>query len=416
MNLTTDVLIIGAGPAALAISSELCKRGVKIQGLATSSPKTPWKNTYGIWGLEVDKFNISSLLSHRWSNSNSYFSTIPIEHKADYGLFDKDLLQAHWLSSIDNATMPWYQGEAVFLKHFKNYSSVTTKEGLTLTARLIIEATGHQSRFINRPISKNIAYQTAYGIVGRFSKAPINPGQFILMDYHSTGYKADQVKNKQPTFLYAMDLGKGIYFIEETSLASSIPVSYDTLQNKLRRRLIERNISVLDIYHEEFCSFPMNLPLPDTTQQVVGFGAAASMVHPASGYTIGNIIRSAPLLAESISDNLIKSDLPSAQLAHEAWTVLWSKDSLMCHQIFQFGLEKLMRFSEPQLLHFFDSFFSLPLPQWSGFLTNTLTTGQLTGAMINLFLKAPWSVRRGLIELRGEEPKMILKILLTSMS
>nr|YP_009530995.1 lycopene cyclase [Paulinella micropora]AXY63684.1 lycopene cyclase [Paulinella micropora] len=415
MNVPTDVLVIGAGPAALAISSELCKRGVTVQGLASTDPTRPWNNTYGIWGFEVDKLRLSHLLSHRWSNCNSHFRIPATKHRADYGLFDKPLLQSHWLSLIDSANMVWHQGTAVSLEHFENYSSVNTKEGFHLSARLIIEATGHQSRFISRPISKNIAYQTAYGMVGRFSKSPINPGQFTLMDYYNSGSRFDSDDNYPPTFLYAMDFGEDIYFLEETSLAFTNPVTYDILQRKLQTKLNRKEISILEVYHEEFCAFPMNLPLPYLNQQVVGFGAAASMVHPASGYTIGNILRSAPLLAQSISDNLMKSNCSSSQLACEAWTTLWSQNSIQCHRIFQFGLEKLMRFSEPQLLDFFDTFFSLPLPQWSGFLTNTLTIGQLSGAMINLFLKAPWSVRKGLMEFRGQETELMLKILLNSM-
>ena len=37
--------------------------------------------------------------------------------------------------------------------------------------------------------------------------------------------------------------------------------------------------------------FPMNLPLPIKKQFVLGFGGAASMVHPASGYMIGSLLK-----------------------------------------------------------------------------------------------------------------------------
>ena len=45
----------------------------------------------------------------------------------------------------------------------------------------------------------------------------------------------------------------------------------------------------------------MNLPLPFKKQFVLGFGGAASMVHPASGYMVGSLLRRAPLLAQKLA-------------------------------------------------------------------------------------------------------------------
>ena len=42
-----DALVIGAGPAGLAIASELCGQGLKVQGLIPAEPSAPWTNTYG---------------------------------------------------------------------------------------------------------------------------------------------------------------------------------------------------------------------------------------------------------------------------------------------------------------------------------------------------------------------------------
>ncbi|MCE2837505.1 MAG: FAD-binding protein, partial [Cyanobium sp. 49614_E6] len=69
----TDVLVIGAGPAALAIAADLAERGLAITALAAADPHTPWVNTYGIWCEEVDCLGLGSLLSHRWSDTVSYF-------------------------------------------------------------------------------------------------------------------------------------------------------------------------------------------------------------------------------------------------------------------------------------------------------------------------------------------------------
>ncbi|MEB3307160.1 MAG: lycopene cyclase family protein, partial [Cyanobacteriota bacterium] len=214
-----------------------------------------------------------------------------------------------------------------------------------------------------------------------------------------------------PTFLYAMDLGDGVFFVEETSLALAPPVPYSLLQQRLKQRLAHRGVELLEVQHEEFCLFPMNLPLPDLHQPVLGFGGAASMVHPASGYMVGSLLRRAPTLAEALAEALANPALGSAQLARIGWEALWPRPLRRKHALYQFGLEKLMRFSEAQLRAFFATFFSLPNPLWYGFLANTLTVTQLLQAMLQLFLKAPWNVRWGLFQMKGRELSLGLRLL-----
>ena len=45
----------------------------------------------------------------------------------------------------------------------------------------------------------------------------------------------------------------------------------------------------------------------------------------------------------------------------------------------------------------FATFFSLPLEEWQGFLTNTLPLPRLVAVMLRLFAIAPWELRRGLV-------------------
>ena len=71
--MSADVLVLGSGPAALAIASELGQRGLVVHGLSALDPESPWPNTYGIWGHEVDQLGLQGLLAHRWSQSISYF-------------------------------------------------------------------------------------------------------------------------------------------------------------------------------------------------------------------------------------------------------------------------------------------------------------------------------------------------------
>ena len=166
--------------------------------------------------------------------------------------------------------------------------------------RLVIDASGHKSKFIKRPFSKKVAQQAAYGIVGKFSSPPVQKDQFVLMDYRSDHLSKKEL-SESPSFLYAMDLGNDIFFVEETSLASFPALTFDYLKNRLINRLKNRGITIETIIHEENCLFPMNLPLPSRTQPILAFGGAASMVHPASGYMVGSLLRRAPMLAKQLS-------------------------------------------------------------------------------------------------------------------
>jgi lycopene cyclase-like protein len=248
--------------------------------------------------------------------------------------------------------------------------------------------------------------------VGRFSADPIVPGQFVFMDYRPD-HLSEAERQEPPTFLYAMDLGEGIFFVEETSLALAPPVPFPTLQARLQRRLAHRGVAVQEVLHEEFCLFPMNPPLPDPGQRVVGFGGAGGLVHPASGYMVGSLLRRAPDLAMAIATAL-EAGLGGQELADAAWAGLWSPELRWKHAFFRFGLEKLMRFDEARLRHHFHTFFQLPVAQWTGFLTNTLAPRDLLAAMVQLYGQAPWDVRWGLMGLQGREGSLLAKMLIGS--
>jgi lycopene cyclase-like protein len=202
-----------------------------------------------------------------------------------------------------------------------------------------------------------------------------------------------------------------VFFVEETSLALAPPVPDEVLRDRLHRRLAHRGVRVEQVQHEEFCLFPMNLPLPDLEQPVVGFGGAASLVHPASGYMVGSLLRRAPALAEAIATGLADPALDAGGLARRAWQALWPLELRRRHALYRFGLEKLMRYPEDQLRLFFQTFFALPRPQWYGFLTNTLSLPELVGAMLRLFFSAPWPVRWGLMQQQGRELPLLLRLI-----
>ena len=398
-----DIIILGSGPAALCLAAELANENLDIKCISTKSPYEKWSNTYGIWASELEELGLDSLLSHRWSATVSFFGNgldkkgnLPTDHKYDYGLIDREAFQEALLKKCSGIS--WVNDKATEIYIVDKISQVVCESGLNLKSRLVIDASGHKSKFIKRPFCKRIAQQAAYGIVGKFSSPPVHKNQFVLMDYRS-----DHLNNKElsesPSFLYAMDLGNDVFFVEETSLASFPALSFDYLKNRLIKRLKNRGIAIETIIHEENCLFPMNLPLPLRTQPILAFGGAASMVHPASGYMVGSLLRRAPMLAKQLKIYLKDPSLSSVQLAEKGWKILWPNELIQRHKLYQYGLKRLMSFDEKMLRSFFLNFFQLSTNEWAGFLTNTLPLPKLIYVMTKMFLKSPLNIKLGMLKI-----------------
>ncbi len=399
---SADVLVLGAGPAALCITAELVQQGIKVQALASKSPLEPWPNTYGIWASELESLNMQELLKYRWKDTVSFFGdglnekgNICTNHYLDYGLFNSINFQEALLERCNG--LSWQVETVKKIDFGEKETTVICTSGNKYFARLVIDASGHKTPFIRRPDHDEIAKQAAYGVVGKFSSAPVEKKRFVLMDFRSDHLNSKQL-SEPPSFLYAMDLGDGSYFVEETSLACAPPVSFEILKARLISRLSSKGIQIEEIIHEEHCLFPMNLPLPYRDQPLLAFGGSASMVHPASGYLVGSLLRRAPSLAKVIAKTIrTYPSLPTSQIARRGWNTLWTTELVQRHRLYQFGLQRLMSFDESLLRSFFDTFFKLPKKDWYGYLTNTLPLPRLFIVMLKLFSIAPFKVRLGMI-------------------
>lgn len=420
-----DVLVIGAGPAALSMAAALGAEHLQVALLSPDGMPTSWANTYGIWGDEVDSLGLSHLLSHRWHNTISRFgpgdddpeaeANRSVQHGRDYGLFDRQRLQQHWLDLCDRHSVRIETGEAAAISHDRFTSTVTTSAGAVLRARLVVDASGHKPAFVRQARQAHVAGQAAYGVVARFERPPLDPGQFVFMDYRCHHLSEEQ-KREPPTFLYAMHLGEDRYFVEETSLALAPAVPFAVLQQRLALRLKRQGAAMAAVEHEEFCLFPMNPPLPALNQRVVGFGGSAGMVHPASGFMVGSLLRRGPQLARTIAEALAQDQngspaIGGAALAQLAWEALWPAEERLKRAFYRFGLQKLMGFDQARLRHHFEAFFQLPADDWYGFLTNTLSLVDLAAAMAKLFALAPWDVRSGLLLPARPAPAWTTKVL-----
>ena len=129
---------------------------------------------------------------------------------------------------------------------------------------------------------------------------------------------------KEPTFNYVMPLSDDIIFFEETSLVANPAMSFHECKDRLGARLSSQNVFIAEVLDEEFCYIPMGGGLPRRGQRLVPIGAAAGLVHPATGYQAGRAFSSNLDVAEQILSELqiedFDPDVSAARILGRIWT------------------------------------------------------------------------------------------------
>ncbi|HSK89935.1 MAG TPA: lycopene cyclase family protein, partial [Euzebyales bacterium] len=207
-----DVLVVGGGPAGYAAASACARAGLAVELLA-ADPGAPWPQTYGAWADELAAAGLADVAAQRWTDTRVRTDRPQLRSLGrTYCLIDNERLRGRLWERAAGATR--VAGRAVALDRHDDHLVVTVAGGAPRRARAVIDATGQPPAFAPRP-RHALAYQTAYGLVATFDRPPIPPGSMCLMDFDAAPFDAAM----PPTFLYAMDLGDGRWFVEETSLA-----------------------------------------------------------------------------------------------------------------------------------------------------------------------------------------------------
>jgi lycopene cyclase-like protein len=392
MDRMNDILIIGAGPAALAIAVACAERGMTACCVAPA-PEAPWAPRYGAWTDELEDLTAAACVAQEWGQTIT-FSPARLELGRSYCRLSTEGLQANLRSRCEHAGVRFRADTVTALAIHERYTAATLDSGATLPARVVIDATGHGGGFIERTGQKTASWQVAYGQLLHVPGGhPWSPGEMTLMDFRLPE-KADSRWIETPTFLYVMPTDREHVFVEETSLIASRPPSLDTLAERLSVRLLGMGVcgTVLD---EERCRIRMTGPAPVLGQQTLAYGAAAGMIHPATGYQLARVLREAPVLAEAIAQALDAGGPRAA--AQAGWAALWPAERRRAWALYGFGAGILGSLDHHQTVAFFDAFFRLSPRQWQGFHSATLPPAGVASAMTAFFLNAPPSIRRLLV-------------------
>lgn len=164
-------------------------------------------------------------------------------------------------------------------------------------------------------------------------------------------------------------------------------------------------IRVLKTYEEEWSYIPVGGSLPNTEQKNLAFGAAASMVHPATGYSVVRSLSEAPNYASVIA-NILNQDHSKgkpflerryANISMQAWNTLWPLERKRQRAFFLFGLALILQLDIEGIRIFFHTFFRLPSWMWQGFLSSSLSSADLMLFALYMFVIARNDLRMCLV-------------------
>lgn len=367
-----DAVIIGAGPAGWAAAAACRAEGLEVV-LVAPDPEAPFVPTYCVWLDELDG-PARETLAETWPGVEVAFRE-GMKRRVDrpYGRFDNERLRGRLRSAAHGAEV--WSGVVESVQAEGEGVRVHLNDGRTRTARYVIDCSGASSRLVRREEGGEPAVQTAYGRVIR--RSPGANALPMLMDYRPVA------AGEPASFGYVLPFDDGTTLVEETVLAARPPVPPDALESRLDARLAGYGLEDAEVVMTERVFIPMGAPLPEPEQPVVAFGAAASMVHPATGYLVGFVLRRAPVLGQALSRAREEPD--PVQRAARVNRSVWPKGLRRTRALHALGLEVLLRLEPERVAAFFEAFFDTPRWAWSAYLRTDASPTQIALSMATSF-------------------------------
>jgi len=239
-------------------------------------------------------------------------------------------------------------------------------DGEVLRARTVFDATG-----VLGAVGR--VEQTAYGVTVA-ATGVVGAGEAVFMDWRQPpGF------GEPATFLYAVPLPDGRVLLEETCLARRPGLGFGELRDRLHARLGPLEGPV------ERVRFPVDVP-PPRGRGAVPFGAAAGLVHPATGFSLADTFRLAPAVASAVRGG-----------SRAVRRVLWPARARLVYRLRRRGLATLLSLTAAEHEEFFDLFFDLPDHLRRAYLSGRADLAGTTAAMAVMFARAPAHLRRKMI-------------------
>ena len=387
-----DVVIVGAGPAGMALARALLLRGANV---AVVGPQSQWSATYGVWRDDVEACDLGApldtLIQGAWATVRVVGHRTHVLRRP-YVVFDNAQLRSSLLNGITVVN-----DVVLGAEHELGSTRLRLQSGASMEARLVFDATGNGALLAHRGSATGA--QTAYGVIVPSSahhlvqRAAVAVDIFTLMDWSAP-----------PTFLYAAQFADGRVLLEETSLYATPPMGIDALRDRFVQRFGGDGTG--EALSVERVNIPMGAPLPARTTRIVGFGAAAGYVHPVTGYSLAASLRAADRVARTTTQ-LLALGMQGGDLAQAVWQEVWPAEFVRTRGWHDMGLHVLQSLPPTSLGKFFDAFFDLPPELWSAYLRIDSRPRDVRAAMLGVFGRLDTAMRLRLMS----TPRALLRAL-----
>lgn len=377
-------MVVGDGPAGTAVAAAIARTGMNALLIGRGEA---WEATYGVWADELSALTALGIAEPHEVIATSasdvtVVTTRSLRLERAYTTLDNVRLRERLLAPVAAVI-----GEVTAIREHLDRVELSTTLGTIAARRVVVAAGAGAGPPLGAGQRRGGAWQTAYGVV--LDSVPesdhLVPGRTVLMDLSdAAGSVGDGIG--VPSFCYVVQTVRG-WLVEETVLTAAPAVDPLALRARLIARLGDPAL-VIDAERRgavEQVRIAMDAPARAMTSRVVPYGAAAAMIHPATGYSIAAALRRAPIVAEA----LLADEPPGS--------AIWPRTMRATRALHRYGARALEQLDAAHLRAFFDVFFDRPVEDWASYLQIDAPPTRVARVMAEVFRDAPRSVRYRLL-------------------
>jgi lycopene cyclase-like protein len=345
-----------------------------------------------MWKPQAAALGILDAVKRTWSHPGIVTEDGRRAIGVPYVLLDNERLRQKLLQRIAAGDGRIVTGRVAGMT-YEPRRAVLMERQAPVAADVVVDASGATPVLAtSSPVARS--WQSAYGVLAEVEALPWSSDEMVLMDF----------RHRFPapaSFLYVLPMGGNRVFLEETVLSSPQPLGYGTLSSRLDERLDAMGIRIVRRLGEERVCIPMGQGLAPASQPVVAFGAAAGLMHPATGYSLAATLELAPTLADTLAAGLERGDPEGA--TRDAWQALLPPSRRRAHFLTRIGHQVFERLEADVLARALSAFFAQPTAWWLAFMSGTSGSFQrmrgMGGTGLHLGVRHQARVARTLLSL-----------------